>query len=104
MPYITSNADPAFRFEDLARYAFDNCPKYGDPWGYAAQEVYNNFIPTIELKGKRILSTVLNKLIFDNRNNKICDDLKNVENSIWSANSQSDAINIIDKTIELLKD
>ena len=104
MPYITSNIDPAFRFEDLARYAFDNCPKYGDPWGYAAQEVYINFVPNIEQKGQRILSTILNKLIYDNRNNRTCEELKKVENLIWSANSQSDAIAIISKTIDLLQD
>jgi len=104
MANTTINTDPAFRFEDLARFAFDNCPKYGDPWGYAAQAVYNNFIPNVELKGKRILSTILNKLIYDNRYNNICSELLKIENSIWSANSQSDAINIINKTIELLHD
>lgn len=104
MAYITSNTDSAFRFEDLARFAFDNCPKYGDPWHYAAQEVYSNFIPNVELKGKRILSTVLNKLIYDNRNNKVHEELIEIENSIWNANSQRDAIDIIDKTIELLQD
>lgn len=104
MTYITSNTDPAFRFEDLARFAFDNCSKYGDPWGYAAQEVYSNFIPNIELKGKRILSTILNKLIYDNRNNQVCEKLKQVENSIWNANSQNDAIDIINRTIELLQE
>ena len=29
--YVTDNIDPAFRFEDLERFTFDNCKKYGDP-------------------------------------------------------------------------
>lgn len=103
--YITNsdNIDPAFRYEALARFAFDNCSKYGDPWHYAAQEVYANFIPVIELKGRRILSAILNKLIFDNKNSKTCNDLIDIENSIWTATSQQDAIKIIDKTIGVLQ-
>lgn len=101
--YITDNIDPAFRYEDLARFAFDNCLKYGDPWNYAAQEVYANFMKNIDLKGKRILSTILNKLIFDNRNKAIYKDLIKIEEVIWTINLQEDAIAVIDKTINILE-
>lgn len=101
--YITDDIDPAFRFEHLARFAFDNCLKYGDPLHYAAQEVYANFVPNIELKGKRILSTIITKLIFDNKNNNNCKDLIEIENSVWTATSQHDAIQIIDRTIAVFQ-
>lgn len=99
----SDNIDPAFRYEGLARFAFENCSKYGDPWHYAAQEVYANFVPAIELKGQRVLSTILNKLIFDNRNSNFFKDLIDIENLVWTATSQQDAIKIIDKTIKVLQ-
>src|SRR5260221_13787924 len=99
----SGNIDPAFRYEGLARFTFDNCSKYGDPWHYAAQEVYANFIPKIELKGRRILSAILTKLVFDNKDTKICKGLIEIENSIWTAVSQQDAIKIIDNTITTLQ-
>jgi len=100
--YITDNIDPAFRFEDLARFTFDNCKKYGDPWNYSAQEVYINFMQPIGLQGHRILSTILNKLIYDNRGNENCQKLIEVEESIWSITTQNEAISIINKTISIL--
>jgi|JI7StandDraft_1071085.scaffolds.fasta_scaffold95004_3 hypothetical protein len=104
MTHITNNSDPAFRYEDLARFAFDNCNKYGDPWRYASQEVYTNFISGIDLKGQRILSTILSILIYNNRgNSKICEKLIQIENSIWTATTQLDAIKIIDDTISIFK-
>lgn len=99
----SENLDPAFRYEALARFAFDNCYKYGDPWKYAAQEVFGNFTPLVELKGKRILSTILQKLIYDNKDLDISKDLMEIENSVWEITSQKDAIEIIDKTLEILK-
>ncbi len=57
--------DISFRYEGLARAAFNNCDKYGDPWGYTAQDFYSNFVPKPNLKGKRALSVILCKLIID---------------------------------------
>lgn len=99
---ISSHHDPAFRYEDLARFAFDNCTKYGDPWHYAAQEVYTQFTGEIDLKGKKILATILNKLIFDYKDNPICQDLLTIEETIWEAKTQEDVIKIINKTIAVL--
>jgi hypothetical protein len=59
------DSNPAMRFEGLARAAFNNCMKFGDPFNYAAQEEFSNFIPAPNLKGKRILSTIFIKLIID---------------------------------------
>jgi uncharacterized protein YpuA (DUF1002 family) len=101
--FITDNNDPAFRFEDLARFTFDNCLKYKDPWGYAAQEVYINFTDKIDLKAKRILSTILNKLVYDYKDKNVSNRLKEIEESIWTITKQTDAIKIIDDTIKALE-
>ncbi len=100
MTHITDQLDPAFRYEDLARFTFDNCGKFGDPWHYAAQEVYSNFTSGIEIKGRRIFSTILNKLIYDNRHKEdICQKLIQIEDSIWYASTQQDAIKVVNETI-----
>ncbi|WCC43997.1 hypothetical protein PJW08_09280 [Tenacibaculum finnmarkense] len=49
----TDSHDPAFRYEGLARAAFDNCGKYGDPFKIAAQDVYNSFVPKPTLTRKK---------------------------------------------------
>ena len=101
--HITNEIDPGFRYEALARVAFDNCLKSKDPWGYASQGVYNNFVNGVDLKGKRILSTILNKLIYDYKDKNISNMLKEIEESIWAASTQQDAIKIINETIETLE-
>ena len=35
--------DIAMIYEDIARFAFNDCSKYGDPWKISAQEVHNAF-------------------------------------------------------------
>ncbi len=101
--FITDNVDPGFRFESLARIAFDNCLKSRDPWGYASQDVYNNFVSSFNLKGKRILATILTKLIYDFKDKSICNKLIIIEDSIWSASTQRDVVNIIESTIKVLE-
>ncbi len=99
---ILYNHDPAMRYEDLARAAFNNCKKYGDPFGYAAQERYNNFVPKPNIIGKRTLSTVFIKLILDNLNSPYINDLKKLEDLVWESETQSEVIDIIDKGIEIV--
>jgi hypothetical protein len=103
MIIITGNeSDPAFRYESLARFAFGNCYKYGDPWKCAKQEFYINFIPP-NIVGKRGLSRALCKLIFDYRDKTSLEELKKLEDSIWIAKTQDEIIDIIDKTIEWIE-
>lgn len=103
MLYIDNENDPAMRFEALAREAF-NCDKYGDPWGYAAQEKYSVFISEpISLDAKRMLSTILIKLICDNQNSSFLEELMKLDNHIWKAKTQIDIIAIIDNTIKILQ-
>ena len=103
MIYI-DNSSSAMRFEGLTRAAFNNCNKYGDPWGYASQDKYSVFVSEpISLDAKRMLSTILVKLICDNQDSSFLEELIILDNAIWEAKTQNDIIAIIDKTIELLQ-
>lgn len=93
---------PAMRFESLLRAIFDNCGKYGDPWGYAAQDVYSNFVPSPKQKGQRALSTGLTKLIYDYKEHENIKTIIEIEESIWSAKTQEDIRKIIDDSIDWL--
>lgn len=100
MNFLNENdPDPGFRFEGLLRTIFDNCNKYGDPWGYAAQDVYNNFDPEPKLILKRALSVGLCKLIYDNREKGRIEELIVLEEKIWMSKSQNEIIDIIDDSI-----
>jgi len=94
--------DVAMRYEGLARAAFNNCIKYGDPWGYAAQDRYADFVPTPTLTGRRALSTILIKLIIDNTQSPYLEGLRLLEEKVWSTETQEDIIDIINKAIEIV--
>lgn len=100
MTLFENDTNPAMRFEGLARGVFNNCNKYGDPWGYAAQERFANFVPGPTLTGKRALSTILIKLISDHPKHELTPKLIQLEDSIWTTTSQSKIIAIIDETIK----
>ena len=87
------------RYEGLARYAFDNCQKYGDPWSYCAQDRYVNFVREPNLVGKRALPTILIKLILNNPDNEYTHRLKELEENVWEINSQKDVVTIVDECI-----
>lgn len=103
MEYIgdPNSEDPAIRYDALARAAFKNCSDRGDPWKwYASHDFYSNFItePTTEI-GKRGLSTVLLKFIYDYPKIEETKKLIELEESVWASKTQSDIINIIDNAI-----
>jgi hypothetical protein len=93
--------DPAMKYEELAKKAFDNCQKYGDPFQYAAQERYVNFVPVPKLLGKRMLSTVLIKLIISNQGKAVSKDFINLEEKVWTSKTQEDIISIIEEASNL---
>jgi len=99
----TDHLDPAFRFEGLARAAFNNCEKYGDPFNIAAQDIYSSFVPEPTLEGKKALSKILSKLIVDYSESQHKDPLLQLEEKIWIAKSQEQIIAIIDASIYILK-
>lgn len=100
--HIMRNMGTSFMYEGLARAVFDNCNKYGDPFGLAAQDIYNNeFVPAPTVKGKRALSTVIIKMIIDHPNSEEVKVLRKIDDALWSASSQEEAINIIEQCIEI---
>lgn len=103
MTLFENDTDPGMRYEGLARAAFDNCIKAGDPWGYAAQETFNNFVPSPILAGKRALSTILIKIIIDSQFHPLSGQLIQLEERVWKANDQTEIIDIIDKAISIFK-
>ncbi len=96
---FSEHFDPAMRYEGLARFAFDNCLKYKDPWGYCAQERYSQFTPEPTLEGKRMLATIFIKLILNNQNSQYSEKLKDLENKIWESTTKDAIVEIIDATI-----
>lgn len=104
MGIFDTDLDPGMRFESFLREAFD-CRKMQDPWAYAGQEEYNNFIkvPT-PLRGKRALSTALIALILKHKDSEIVDKLKELEDKVWELETQDQAIEIIDEGIAVLKE
>ena len=93
------------RYEGLIRSVFGNVSKYGDPWGYAAQDRFSQFVqePT-GLDGKRALSTVVIKMILDHKTNKpLVDELRKLEDRVWDLKKQSESIKLIDELIEVAK-
>lgn len=99
----TDSLDPGFRYEGLARAAFGNCDKYGDPFKIAAQDVYKNFVPEPTLNGKKALSKVLSQIITDNLENEHKDALVKLEENVWTSDTQEEIIIIIDESIDILK-
>jgi hypothetical protein len=95
--------DPGMRFEGLLRAIF-NCDKAADPWGYAQQEVYADFVPEPQLNGKRALSTGFIKLICDNPNFVKVKSLIELENKIWESKTQEEISGIIEIASELIKE
>lgn len=99
----TDHNDPAFRYEGLACAVFDNCEKYGDPFGIAAQDVFRSFVPTPTLEGKKALSKILSKMITDHSESEHKEELIALEETIWGLETQEGAIKVIDSAIEVLK-
>jgi len=91
------------RYEGLARYAFDNCYKAGDPFGIAKQEIFSNFIPTPNEEGKQALSKVLTQLVVKHSTEKFNDEFLELERKVWQAETQREIINIIDRAIQVVE-
>lgn len=105
MPLFDNDHNPAMRYEGLARAAFDDCNKYGDPFNYAAQDRYDAFFcPEPTEMGKRALSTIITKLVNDHQDHDSVQHLKDLDDVVWQASSQEDIVNIIDRGNELVSE
>ena len=95
------NQGPAFIYEGLARAVFDNCTKYGDPFGIAAQDNYIRLFPNITEKGRRALSTIIIKMIIDHSDSEYKERLRKLDDNVWEAKTTEDITAIIDKCIKI---
>ena len=103
MIIFANDIDPAMRYEGLARKAFDDCGKYGDPFGITAQDKYIRFVPEPTIEGKAMLSKVFTKLVINHKDTEYKDALRELEEKIWEAETQEEIIDIIDKGIKIVQ-
>lgn len=95
--------NPNFRYEGLARYAF-NCGTYGGPNKVAHQAVYNSlFVPKTTEEGLLVLNQILDALIEkENDQNKI-NEFNSLKESLSKDIGQSTAIDLIDYIIQIIQ-
>lgn len=94
--------DPAYLYETLARYAFNDCLKAQDPWGIAKQEKYNVFIAEERLQeARKVLEKVFVGLLLRPNQKKNQELLLKLEDKINSCQSQNDFVNIISEACKI---
>lgn len=98
------NSEPEMRYEGLARATFDNCDKWDDPWGIAAQDFYRNLAPKPNSKGKQGLSKILTKLILGCKNPELKEKLIQYEQEVWETEEESQIFRIIDESIAIVNE
>lgn len=90
-----------YKYEALA-CAVLNCRRYEDAFGgIANHDEYTHFVPVVTTKGTRMLSIILTAMILNDPANT---ELKELEKQVWEAQSQHDAINIIDKATSIYEE
>lgn len=107
MAYVTmwgNEDDPGFRYESLARYAFD-CLAYGGPNNVAHQAVYNSlFIPETNEEGVIVLNQILNALIDKTDNQNKIAEYKIIKDSLNEGMEQRTAIDLIDYILQIISE
>jgi hypothetical protein len=94
--------DPGFRYEGLARYAFD-CKSYGGPNNVAHQAVYNAlFVPEVNEEGVIVLGQILDALIAKTEGDKKAEFI-DLKASLSDNMKQMTAIELIDYIIQIIK-
>lgn len=96
--------DPGFRYESLARYAFD-CNAYGGPNNVAHQSVYNSlFIPETTEEGVKVLTQILEALIEKTEDNNKIAEFENIIDSLITGMEQRIAIDLIDYILQIIRE
>ena len=94
--------DPGFRYESLARYAFD-CNAYGGPNNVAHQAVYNSlFIPETNEEGVLVLTQILDALIAKTDNENKIAEYQIIKDSLQTGMEQRTAIELIDYILQII--
>jgi len=87
------------QFEGLARAVFNQCDKYGDPFGIAHQEILSYKAPEhkiIKEEFRRALIIVLVKMVLDNPKNT---ELLRLEKAAWTVENSEGVREIIQSAI-----
>jgi hypothetical protein len=94
--------DPAYIYETLARYAFNDCLKADDPWGIAKQEKYNVFINEDRLQEAiKVLEKVFVGLLLRTKQKEQVELLVKLEMKIPICKTQNDFIQLMDKAFKI---
>lgn len=104
---VDDHTDIAMKYEYLIRAAFDCNSKYCDPFSYAAQDQYSNFVyedsPRF-FKGQRSLTTALTVIVYRFQENKaVVDKLKGLIDQVWESKTQKEIIEVLNEAIEIGK-
>jgi hypothetical protein len=96
--------DPAFVFEALARFAFNDCLKAQDPWGIAKQEKYSVFTDKNRIsEAKMVLGKVFVGVLLRNNSLEAEHKLLKLEERKNDCNNQSDFSQIIHDAHRILE-
>lgn len=94
--------DPAYLYEQLARYAFNNCSKAKDPWGIAKQEYYSVFVEAHRLnEAKLILGKVFVGLLLKQNSTEDTQKFLVLEDKIHHCKNQTDFLKLINKAFTI---
>ncbi len=94
--------DPAYIYETLARYAFNDCLKADDPWGIAKQEKYNVFINEDRLQEAiKVLEKVFVGLLLRTNQKEQVELLLKLEMKISICKTQNDFIQLIGEAYKI---
>lgn len=95
--------DIAIIYENVARFAFNNCAKYGDPWKIAAQEVHNVFCDVNRnTEAKQNLHKIFVGLILKTKSEIANKNLLKLETLINNCKSQNDFNQLILKANKII--
>lgn len=93
-----------FRYEGLARFAF-NCKKYEGPNNIAAQEAFDTlFIPEVTLDGFKAINNILDAIIDKNISIEINHELEFIKSNLRLPLHQSSVVDLIDYVIKIIMD
>jgi hypothetical protein len=98
---VSDIANLGMQFEGLARAAFNQCDKYGDPFGIAYQEILSYKAPEhkiIKDEFRRALIIVLIKMVLDNPGNA---ELLKLEKAAWTVEKSEDVQVIVQSAIRI---
>ena len=80
---------------------YNDCDKHGDPFGYAAQEFFTNFVEAPNKKGKAGLTHIVSKVIEDFPDSEYEEELEDILDRAINVETQREVIDIVDELIQI---